>query len=170
MRFGVHYLTTYLPESDGMSQEFYAHLFEQIHAAEELGFDDAWVTEHHFHEFGGLIPSPPGDPWQVPRLCRRERCPSASRRRAVLAELPASPLRSWRVDVLEPANGFGVPDSGRAGADHRRRPRAVCRSDPAVPRDVSADGLLRPVSLRRHAPGERVAQPAAFRRAGHAGA
>ena len=36
MRFGVHYLTTYLPESDGTSQEFYRRLFEQIQAAEEL--------------------------------------------------------------------------------------------------------------------------------------
>ena len=59
MRFGVHYLTTYHPESDGSSQEFYARLFEQIQTAEAAGFDDAWVTEHHFHEFGGLIPSPP---------------------------------------------------------------------------------------------------------------
>lgn len=59
MRFGVHYLTTYLPELDGPSEEFYGHLFEQIRTAEALGFDDAWVTEHHFHEFGGLIPDPP---------------------------------------------------------------------------------------------------------------
>src|SRR5687768_17354766 len=59
MRFGLHYLTTYHPESDGTSREFYARLFEQVRTAEEVGFDDAWVTEHHFHEFGGLIPSPP---------------------------------------------------------------------------------------------------------------
>ncbi len=59
MRFGVHYLTTYLPELDGTSTDFYRHLFEQIRTAEALGFDDAWVTEHHFHEFGGLIPDPP---------------------------------------------------------------------------------------------------------------
>lgn len=59
VRFGVHYLTTYLPELDGTAQDFYRHLFEQIQTAEELGFADAWVTEHHFHEFGGLIPNPP---------------------------------------------------------------------------------------------------------------
>jgi natural product biosynthesis luciferase-like monooxygenase protein len=59
MRFGVHYLVTYFPELDGPVPLLYRHLFEQIQAAEALGFDDAWVTEHHFHEFGGLIPDPP---------------------------------------------------------------------------------------------------------------
>jgi len=34
-------------------------VFEQVQEAERLGFDDAWVTEHRFHEFGGLIPVPP---------------------------------------------------------------------------------------------------------------
>jgi natural product biosynthesis luciferase-like monooxygenase protein len=59
VRFGVHYLNTYLPELDGPVPELYQHLSQQIQEAEALGFDDAWVTEHHFHEFGGLIPDPP---------------------------------------------------------------------------------------------------------------
>lgn len=59
MRFGVHYLITYLPELDGTVPELYRHLVEQIQEAEGLGFDQAWLTEHHFHEFGGMIPYPP---------------------------------------------------------------------------------------------------------------
>ena len=59
MRFGLHYLTTYFPELDGSPAELYRRLFQQVQEAEQLGFDDAWVTEHHFHEFGGLIPNPP---------------------------------------------------------------------------------------------------------------
>ena len=58
MRFGSHYLTTYIPELDGEFAEFYRHLFEQIEELERLGFDDVWVTEHHFHEWGGAIPDP----------------------------------------------------------------------------------------------------------------
>lgn len=37
---------------------FYAHWLEQIDAAEDLGFDSLWVTEHHFRYFGGMLPNP----------------------------------------------------------------------------------------------------------------
>ena len=59
MRFGLHYLNTYVPEADGPVPQLYGHLTQQIQEAEALGFDDAWVTEHHFHEFGGQISQPP---------------------------------------------------------------------------------------------------------------
>ena len=59
MRFGVHYLNTYVPALDGPVSVLYRRLIEQVREAEALGFDDAWVTEHHFHEFGGLISQPP---------------------------------------------------------------------------------------------------------------
>jgi natural product biosynthesis luciferase-like monooxygenase protein len=59
MRFGVHYLNTYISESDGPAPVLYRRLIEQIQCAEALGLDDAWVTEHHFHRFGGMIPHPP---------------------------------------------------------------------------------------------------------------
>ena len=36
----------------------YDHWLEQIDAAESLGFDSLWVTEHHFRYFGGMMPSP----------------------------------------------------------------------------------------------------------------
>lgn len=58
MRFGYYLLNTYVPELDGPSFDLYAHWLEQIDAAEELGFDSLWVTEHHFRLFGGMIPNP----------------------------------------------------------------------------------------------------------------
>ncbi len=59
MRFGAHYLPTYVPDLDGPASEFYRRMFRQMDLLDELGFDDVWVTEHHFHEYGGTIPDPP---------------------------------------------------------------------------------------------------------------
>ena len=58
MKFSAHYLTTYIPELDGPEPDFFEHLFEQFALLDELGFHQAWVTEHHFHEYGGTIPDP----------------------------------------------------------------------------------------------------------------
>ena len=58
MKFGYYLLNTYVPELDGGSRDLYAHWLEQIDAAEDLGFDSLWVTEHHFRLFGGMMPSP----------------------------------------------------------------------------------------------------------------
>jgi alkanesulfonate monooxygenase SsuD/methylene tetrahydromethanopterin reductase-like flavin-dependent oxidoreductase (luciferase family) len=58
MKFSAHYLTTYIRELDGSEPEFYEHLFEQFALLDELDFHQAWVTEHHFHEYGGTIPDP----------------------------------------------------------------------------------------------------------------
>ena len=58
MKFGYYILNTYVPEFDGGSREIYSKWLEQIDAAESLGFDSLWVTEHHFRHFGGQMPSP----------------------------------------------------------------------------------------------------------------
>jgi len=58
VKFGYYILNTYVPESDGDSASVYGHWLEQIDAAEALGFDSLWVTEHHFRPFGGMMPSP----------------------------------------------------------------------------------------------------------------
>lgn len=34
-------------------------MFEQMDLLDQLGYDDVWVTEHHFDEYGGTIPDPP---------------------------------------------------------------------------------------------------------------
>ena len=59
MKFGAHFLPTYVPELDGPVTQFYRRMFEQIEALERLGVDRAWVTEHHFGDYGGAIPHPP---------------------------------------------------------------------------------------------------------------
>ena len=58
MKFGYYFLNTYVPELDGESSELYAHWLEQIDAAEALGFDSLWATEHHLRYFGGMLPNP----------------------------------------------------------------------------------------------------------------
>jgi len=58
VKFGYYILNTYVPEMDGDSSALYSHWLEQIDAAESLGFDSLWVTEHHFRYFGGMMPSP----------------------------------------------------------------------------------------------------------------
>ena len=58
VKFGYYILNTYVPELDGGSREIYSKWLEQMDAAEALGFDSLWVTEHHFRHFGGQMPSP----------------------------------------------------------------------------------------------------------------
>ena len=59
MKFGAHMLPTYAPDLDGPVPDYYGRLFEQIIEFEKLGFDQAWVTEHHFGGYGGILPHPP---------------------------------------------------------------------------------------------------------------
>ena len=59
MKFGIHILPTYMPDADGSLPGFYRSMFEQIIEVERLGFDQAWVTEHHFGGYGGILPHPP---------------------------------------------------------------------------------------------------------------
>jgi alkanesulfonate monooxygenase SsuD/methylene tetrahydromethanopterin reductase-like flavin-dependent oxidoreductase (luciferase family) len=59
MKFGAHMLPTYMPEVDGLLPDFYRGMFDQIVELEKLGFDQAWVTEHHFGGYGGTLPHPP---------------------------------------------------------------------------------------------------------------
>jgi alkanesulfonate monooxygenase SsuD/methylene tetrahydromethanopterin reductase-like flavin-dependent oxidoreductase (luciferase family) len=59
MKFGAHMLPTYMPELDGALADFYRCMFDQIVELEKLGFDQAWVTEHHFGGYGGTLPHPP---------------------------------------------------------------------------------------------------------------
>lgn len=56
MKFGAHYLPTYIPELDGPAPEFYRRMFEQMELLDHVGFHQVWVTEHHFHEGSCWIP------------------------------------------------------------------------------------------------------------------
>jgi len=59
MKFGIHILPTYMPEVEGPLPDFYRQMFDQIIEVEKLGFDQAWITEHHFGGYGGSLPHPP---------------------------------------------------------------------------------------------------------------
>jgi natural product biosynthesis luciferase-like monooxygenase protein len=58
MEFGIYALPTYFPDTDGSIEAFYRHTLRFLEESERLGFDHAWVNEHHFHPFGGMIPAP----------------------------------------------------------------------------------------------------------------
>ncbi len=58
MRFGAQYLPTYVPTLDGPIPEFYQRMLQQIETLDALGYDDVWMTEHHFFEYGGTVPDP----------------------------------------------------------------------------------------------------------------
>jgi alkanesulfonate monooxygenase SsuD/methylene tetrahydromethanopterin reductase-like flavin-dependent oxidoreductase (luciferase family) len=58
VKFDYYVLSTYHPSIDGDGPQLYAKWLDQVSLAEELGFDCAWFTEHHFGRFGGMLPSP----------------------------------------------------------------------------------------------------------------
>jgi alkanesulfonate monooxygenase SsuD/methylene tetrahydromethanopterin reductase-like flavin-dependent oxidoreductase (luciferase family) len=58
MKFDHYLLNTYLPAADGPSDVLYQNWREQAIAADQLGYHCVWVTEHHFREFGGMLPNP----------------------------------------------------------------------------------------------------------------
>ncbi|MBV9119568.1 MAG: LLM class flavin-dependent oxidoreductase, partial [Chloroflexi bacterium] len=59
MKFGHFCLPTYFPDVNGTVGEHMRRLVDFMVASEDLGFDAVWANEHHFHPFGGHIPSPP---------------------------------------------------------------------------------------------------------------
>ncbi len=58
MKFGILLLPTYVAELDGSEAQTYQTMLEQVDRAEALGFESVWLTEHHFTDYGGLVPSP----------------------------------------------------------------------------------------------------------------
>ena len=59
MKFAAYAMPSY-HEEFGLSQaEFLRATLEHLTRAEALGFDSVWVNEHHFHRYGGMMPSLP---------------------------------------------------------------------------------------------------------------
>ena len=56
---GAYAMPTYRQEFGLTEAEFLKATLKQLARAEELGFDSLWVNEHHFHQYGGLMPSLP---------------------------------------------------------------------------------------------------------------
>ena len=57
MKLDYYLLNTYVPALDGPAPLLYEKFLEQVEAADALGFDTAWLTEHHFRPFGGMLPN-----------------------------------------------------------------------------------------------------------------
>ena len=73
MKFGAHYLPTYVPDLDGPVNEFYQRMFAQMEELDRLGYDHIWVTEHHFAMYGGTLPQPPTFMAAIARTTKRVR-------------------------------------------------------------------------------------------------
>lgn len=73
LKFGSHYLPTYIPDLDGSVVEFYQTMFGQMEEMDRLGYDHVWVTEHHFAMYGGTLPHPPTFLAAVARTTKRIR-------------------------------------------------------------------------------------------------
>src|SRR5947207_12698429 len=58
MEYGIFQLPTFHPDPAVDSAALYGALADQARRAEALGFGSYWIAEHHFHGFGGMIPSP----------------------------------------------------------------------------------------------------------------
>jgi len=57
MRFGLLYSLQSRPDKPATQAQIYREMLEEIEAGEGLGFDSAWLVEHHFLA-DGLCPSP----------------------------------------------------------------------------------------------------------------
>ena len=59
MNFGLYFLPAFDPEVHVDATTLYGQIIEQVVLAETLGFESAWISEHHFSDYGGDIPNPP---------------------------------------------------------------------------------------------------------------
>jgi natural product biosynthesis luciferase-like monooxygenase protein len=57
VRFGIFSIFDYWPRVKGVAQ-YFADVLHLAQRAEELGFDSFWVSEHHFTNYGGILPRP----------------------------------------------------------------------------------------------------------------
>lgn len=52
MKFGLYYDLRNPANANRSYQRFYAEILEQVHIAEDLGYHQAWISEHHFRPDG----------------------------------------------------------------------------------------------------------------------
>ena len=58
MKFDYYILNSYVREKDGDAAALYRSWLAQAIAADNLGYEIFWATEHHFRIFGGMLPNP----------------------------------------------------------------------------------------------------------------
>lgn len=59
LSFGAYALPSYHPDSDPPQGVFMRRLLDLLASAEPLGFQEIWLNEHHFDQWGGMLPAPP---------------------------------------------------------------------------------------------------------------
>ncbi len=59
MRFSLFHLPSFFPEHHQSEAQFYQDMLTESDRAEAYGFHSVWFAEHHFHNYGGHIPSVP---------------------------------------------------------------------------------------------------------------
>jgi natural product biosynthesis luciferase-like monooxygenase protein len=59
MKFSLFHLTSFFPQFHTSEEQFYQDLLTETDRAEAFGFHSVWFAEHHFHNYGGHIPSVP---------------------------------------------------------------------------------------------------------------
>ena len=58
MKFGLYFLPAFDQPVHHDAATLYEQIIEQVVLGEELGFESAWISEHHFSPYGGDIPNP----------------------------------------------------------------------------------------------------------------
>ncbi len=59
MHFSLFHLPTFFPQFHASEAQFYQDMLTETDQAEALGFHAVWFAEHHFHHYGGHLPSVP---------------------------------------------------------------------------------------------------------------
>lgn len=57
MRFGIFSIFDYWPRVKSVPR-YFADIIDLAEKAEDLGFDSFWISEHHFTNYGGILPRP----------------------------------------------------------------------------------------------------------------
>ena len=59
MRFSLFHLPSFFPQFHTSEVQFYQDMLAETDRADALGFHSVWLAEHHFHNYGGHLPSVP---------------------------------------------------------------------------------------------------------------
>jgi len=59
MRFSLFHLPSFFPQFHTSEAQFYQDMLAETDRADALGFHSVWLAEHHFHNYGGHLPSVP---------------------------------------------------------------------------------------------------------------
>jgi natural product biosynthesis luciferase-like monooxygenase protein len=59
MKFSLFHLPSFFPQFHTTEEHFYEDILVETDRAEAAGFHSVWFAEHHFHNYGGHLPSVP---------------------------------------------------------------------------------------------------------------